>query len=277
VTPRDVNLNVTQPVFSGFRTVAQVRSAEATVKAQRAVLEDAEQKLLFDTSKAYLDVLQAQRVLEINRDQESVLQNELDETRERLHIGELKKTDVSQTQARMEAAAVARMKAEGDLVNQRTTYARLTGQLPGSLTQPVITADFPKDEDRFVTLALDKNPAVIAADYNASSAETNITAAKGSLLPQVSLVGTLTDSREQSSLSPERENSARILARVSLPLYRTGSDYSKARAAQQTASEKRLELDDSVFREAAEKLLGVVSARKTNSASPGISGLLQAS
>jgi outer membrane protein len=139
VTPRDVNLNVTQPVFSGFRTVAQVRSAEATVKAQRAVLEDAEQKLLFDTSKAYLDVLQAQRVLEINRDQESVLQNELDETRERLLIGELKKTDVSQTQARMEAAAVARMKAEGDLVNQRTTYARLTGQLPGSLTQPVIT------------------------------------------------------------------------------------------------------------------------------------------
>jgi outer membrane protein TolC len=61
VTPRDVNLNVTQPVFSGFRTVSQVRSAEAAVKAQRAVLEDGEQKLLLDTAKAYLDVVQALR------------------------------------------------------------------------------------------------------------------------------------------------------------------------------------------------------------------------
>ena len=61
VTPRDVNLNVTQPVFNGFRTVSQVRSAEAAVRAQRAVLEDGEQKLLLDTAKAYLDVVQALR------------------------------------------------------------------------------------------------------------------------------------------------------------------------------------------------------------------------
>ena len=244
VTPRDVNLNVTQPVFSGFRTVSQVRSAEAAVKAQRAVLEEAEQKLLLDTSKAYLDVVQAQRVLELNRDQESILQNELADTQDRLHIGELKKTDVSQADARLKASSVARMRAEGDLVNQQTTYARLTGQLPGTLSQPAVTADFPKDEDRFIDLALAKNPAVIAAEYNARSARNDIAAARGGLLPQVSLVGTLTDSREQSSLSPEKENSAEILARVSLPLYRTGSDYSKTRAAQQTATEKRLDLDD---------------------------------
>ena len=244
VTPRDANLNITQPLFNGFRTIAQVRSAKASVRAQRAVLEDAEQKLLLDTSKAYLDVVQAQRVLEINRNEEEGLQKELEETKDRLYIGELKRTDVSQAQARLKAVAVGRMQAEGDLVNQQTTYGRLTGQLPGRLAQPVVTADFPKDEDRFVDLALEKNPAVLSAEYNAVSAQDDITAAKGSILPQVNLVGTLTDSREQNTLSPERESSATILARVSLPLYHTGSDYSKARAAQQTATEKRLELDD---------------------------------
>ena len=244
VTPRDANLTMTQPLFSGFRTVAQTRSAEAAVLAQRAVLEDAEQKLLLDSGKAYLDVVQAQKVVGFERDQESVLQKELDETKDRLHIGELKKTDVSQAQARLEATTVSRLQAEGDLVNQRTTYARLIGQLPGTLEQPALAIDLPRAEDDIVALALAKNPAVIAADYGAEGARADITAAKGNLLPQVSLVGTLSDGVEESALSPERENSARILARVAMPLYRTGIDYSKTRAAQQTATQKSLELAD---------------------------------
>jgi outer membrane protein len=244
LTPRDVGINVTQPIFRGFRTLADVRAAKATVKAQRAVLEDAEQKLLLDTAKAYLDVVQAQSVLEIDRNQEIVLRKELDETKDRLRIGELKKTDVSQAQSRLAAAMVSRLQAEGDLANESTTFARLVGRLPGKLEQPELTFELPKTQDETVTLAAHNNPEVIAAEYGVSAAHADITATEGSLLPTISLIGSATHSVEQSPLSPERADSATILARLSIPLYRTGSDYSKTRAAEQTESQKRLEFDD---------------------------------
>src|SRR6185312_6875301 len=78
----------------------------------------------------------------------------------------------------------------------------------------------------------------------AQAAHADIISAQGNLLPQVNLVGSLTDSVDQSSLSPERENSASIVAKMSVPLYRSGIDYSKTRAAQQAAAQKKFELQD---------------------------------
>ena len=89
LTPRDEGVSVTQPVFRGFRTEGSVDSATATVKAGRAALQGAEQQLFLDTSKAYLDVLQAQDLVEINRTNEKDLQQQLDITKDRLRIGEL--------------------------------------------------------------------------------------------------------------------------------------------------------------------------------------------
>ncbi|MDD5585998.1 MAG: TolC family outer membrane protein [Alphaproteobacteria bacterium] len=242
--PRDVGINVTQPVFRGFRTVAGVRSADATVKAQRAALQDAEQQLLLDSGKAFLDVVQAQAVLTINRNNEEVLQKQLNATKDRFRVGELKKTDVSQAESRLKSAMVSRLQAEGDLSNQRTTFSRLIGDMPGTLEQPKLTLEQPKTQDEAVTLSLHKNPSVLAATYSTDAARADITAAEGSLLPEVSIVGSGSRGWQQSSTVPDRQDSATILARVTIPLYRAGTDYSKARAAQQTTTQRRLELEN---------------------------------
>lgn len=65
---------VTQPLFRGFRTVSETEAAEEQVKAGRAVLQSAEQQLLLDTGKAFLDTLRDEIVLGIDRDEENVLQ-----------------------------------------------------------------------------------------------------------------------------------------------------------------------------------------------------------
>ena len=48
----------------------------------------------------------------------------------------------------------------------------------------------------------------------------------------------------QNITLPGREDSSQILVQLTVPLYRSGADYSKARAAQQTASQRRDELDE---------------------------------
>ena len=244
LSPLNVGVNVTQPVFSGFRTTSGVESAEASVRGERAGLQDTKQKLLLDAAKAYLDVVQAQVVLDLNRGNEDVLQKKLAEVKDRLRIKELTKTDVSQAQSRLKATTVSRLQAEGDLANQRVTFARIVGQMPGMLAQPKPLTGLPKTQDEAVALSLIKSPSVVAAKFSTEAARADVTATRGNLLPAVDLVGSVTHALDQSPISAAKQDSATMLVRLTVPLYKTGEDYAKTRAAQQTSAQKRLELDD---------------------------------
>jgi outer membrane protein/adhesin transport system outer membrane protein len=136
------------------------------------------------------------------------------------------------------------MQAEGDLANQRAVFVRLTGQMPGTLEQPKLVIDLPKSQDEAVSLSLIKNPKVLSANYNAAAASKNIIVAKSNLYPELSLVANATHSKEEGVISPERDDRAEALARVTIPLYRTGADYSKIREAEQTDRQMHLAVED---------------------------------
>jgi outer membrane protein len=244
VSPNSVSLNVTQPVFSGGRTVAAVDSAEAAVKSQRAALADAEQKLLLNTGKAYLDVVQAEQVLSISKDIETALKKELEEVTDRLKVGDLKKTDHAQSRARLKSATVTRRQAERDLETSRSTFARLAGRMPGTLTQPKLSFELPESKGAAVGLALKGSPAVLAATWAVEGADADIRAARGALLPDLSLVGSASRARDQNIISPTRDDGIKIEARLTVPIYTGGEDYAKTRQAQQTAAQRLRELDD---------------------------------
>ncbi len=244
LTPRDAGVSVTQPVFRGFRTQGSVDSAKATVKAGRATLEDAEQQLMLDTAKAYLDVVQAQDLVEINRTNEKDLLQQLAITRDRLRIGELKKTDVNQAESRFKIAQVARLQAENELSNKRANFARLVGEMPGTLTPPTLTVDEATTLEDAVAIAQEENPNVVAASFTKEAARADVTVAQGSLLPEVSVVGSAAHNSGQNVTLPQRQDNYSLVAKVTVPLYRAGTDYSKTRAAEQTVTQRDLEYDD---------------------------------
>ena len=246
--PRNLGVNVTQPIFSGFRTIAGVRGAEATVLAQRAALVEAEQQLLLDAATAYIDVVQDQSILEMNRNNEQALRRMLAEVTDRRRIGELKRTDVNQAESRLNIAVAARLQAENDLASRRAAFKRLVGDMPGTLAAPTLALDEVKDGAEVVALAEKQNPSLLAAGYAQDAARADVTAAEGALLPEVSLVGRVSRGWEQSAALPDRQDDATIIARVTLPLYKAGSDYSKTRAAKQTVTQRRLEREDALHK-----------------------------
>ncbi|MGE4351520.1 MAG: TolC family outer membrane protein [Bdellovibrionales bacterium] len=244
LAPRDVGITVQQPVFSGFKTVAGVRAADAQVEAERAFLETAEQDLLFSAARAYLDVVQAQKVQELMRKNEEVLRQELDATQSRFAIGEVTKTDISQAQARLNVAQAQRIQADGDLTAQRATYTRVIGEVPQELTQPSLTFQGPHSLDEALSLASSRHPQVRAADYAKQAAKEQVTVTQGNLLPEVSIVGSMSRNWEQSITLPDQQDSSTIMARVTVPLYKSGADYARSRAANETVVQKGMELAD---------------------------------
>ena len=245
LTPRSVGVQVTQPVFRGFRTVAGVRAAEAQVKAQRALLQAAEQQLFLNVGTAYLDVLHNQAVLDLQQHNETVLREQLAATRDRFQVGEVTKTDVSQAEARLERATAARIQAEGTLANVRATYASLVGTLPGTLETPTLAIpEGLATVDRVATLAETDAPDVRAAAFTETAGRETVTVTEGNLLPEVNLVGAVSRGWDQSSAAPQRQDVVSAEAQLTVPLYRSGADYARTRAAKQTASQFRLELAD---------------------------------
>src|SRR5580700_8914129 len=66
-TTKSYGVQVTQPLFRGFRTKAQTEAAEKQVLAGRAKLASAEQQLFIDTASAYLGILRDEAVLDLER------------------------------------------------------------------------------------------------------------------------------------------------------------------------------------------------------------------
>jgi len=102
--PRSYSVTVRQPIFDGFGTVSGTSQAENQVEAGRARLINTEQSVLQSAVSAYMAVVRDTAVLELNRSNEKVLQAQLEATEARFEVGELTRTDVAQSQARLSQA-----------------------------------------------------------------------------------------------------------------------------------------------------------------------------
>ncbi|WP_263351355.1 TolC family outer membrane protein [Acidicapsa acidisoli] len=266
LTPRSTGLQFTQPLFRGFRTVAQTRAAEKQVEAERANLQVTEQKLFLDTGTAYIDVVHDLALVALDRDNERVLRDELNATKERLKQGDVGTTDVHQAESRLKRAEADRLKAESDLERHRAAYVHLVGDIPGTLQPPHLELADAASLDETLNLAKKHNPGIAAATANYDEADAEVDLNKGSLLPEVDLVGTTQKQWDQSTYIPGRQDSSQVLVQVTMPLYKTGADYSRTRAAEQKVTEQRMKLEEArhqVYEDATDGWHGLETARST--------------
>ncbi|HYC13558.1 MAG TPA: TolC family protein, partial [Stellaceae bacterium] len=243
IQPRTVDLNITQPIFTSGRTSGLVKEAEHTVLAQRAQTVATEEQVLFSVAQAYLDVVLAQAVLDLDINNEQVLRRQLQVTTDQFRVGQGTRTDVAQSESRLALATADRVQAEGNLQSVRANYERVVGHPPDKLTAPKERPRLPATLEEAIGLAQSSNPNVIFADFSAQAGEDNVQATRGLLGPQLSIVGDVNKATEL--LIPGHEQSeASVIARLTMPLYEAGSVYAQTRAAKQTVTQLRDQLLD---------------------------------
>ena len=86
---RGVGATGSYTLFNGFQTANKTRQAESQVDAMRETLRVTEQQVLLDAATAYMNLLRDQAILELNRRNVEVLTEQLKQTRDRFHVGEL--------------------------------------------------------------------------------------------------------------------------------------------------------------------------------------------
>jgi outer membrane protein len=239
---RDASVSISQPIYRGGRTDAQIAQAEAQVQAGRALLGVTEQTVLLSAVGAYLDVIQDQAVVDLNKNNEQVLQRQLDATNDRFRVGEVTRTDTSQAQAAVSGAHAARRAAEGVLQGAIANYERIVGHLPKGLEAASAPSDLPASLEA-ARGSSDANPAVAAQRFAVEAAERSVDVAEGALLPTVSVTGsygrTLEESYTGSGLS-----ATTALVNLSIPIYQKGAEYATIRQQKHTVGQQKLQLDE---------------------------------
>lgn len=238
----DYSVVVTQPLYSGGRTIAQTAQAEGAVKAGRAQLAGTENQTLLAAAISFLDVSRDSAILNLHINNEQVLGKDLDMARERHRVGEITRTDVAQAEARLAQANAERKAAEGTLQVSRAAFVAVIGRPAESPETPQSVPPLPDSLDAAKTQAQDKNPAVQAADWQAKSAHDAIDAVQGELLPTVALQGSY-GRNVNEFLQGAETRTAQGLLTVSVPLYEGGATYARFRAQKQVWGQRLIETD----------------------------------
>jgi len=243
---------LTQPIYTGGRTQANLNRAKNQVMAERANLIAQEQTSFINTVNAYvgdgvtqgLGVIASQQLLALAINNEQVLTKQLQATNDRFRVGEITRTDVAQAEAALATAVAQRQQAEGNLQTARGTFQQVVGFLPpGNLVEPQPLSLPVKTEQEALAYAAQNNPAVVAALFNDAAAKDAVDAAFGQILPQVSFQGQVFQSNNASARSSQL-NGYQAVVQLSVPVYQGGQEYSAVRQARQSEQQSNRLIDD---------------------------------
>jgi outer membrane protein len=242
---------LTQPLYTGGKTQANLNQAKNQVMAERANLIVQEQSSFINTVIAYvgngtstLGVIEAQQLLALAINNEQVLAKQLQATNDRFRVGEITRTDVAQAEAALAGATAQRQVAEGNLQTARGTFQQVVGFLPpGDLVAPQPLALPVKTEQEATAMAANNNPQVIAALFNDAAAKDAVDVAFSQLMPQVSFQGQAFQSNNSATRSAN-SNGYQATLQLTVPIYQGGSEYSAVRQAKQLEQQSSRQVDD---------------------------------
>ena len=190
---QDLNLSVgadiSYPLFQGGRVKNDIRAAETRVEAGRATLQAVEGDVFTQAVAAYMDVMLTRAVVDLNENQVRVLDTNFQASQDRFEIGDLTRTDVAQSEARLQLAQSRLAGAVGQREAAEETYRQVIGDTPGVLTPPPPLPPLPETPEQAVRIALVENANFEAARFQAEAAGYDVRVARSSRLPSVSAVG----------------------------------------------------------------------------------------
>jgi outer membrane protein len=242
--PRAYGVQAQETVFDGYQTINKIRTAETQVMGAREQLRNTEQNTLLSGVEAYMDVLQDTAILDLDRNNVQVLQEQLRETRDRFTVGEVTRTDVAQAEASLASAQAIALSAEATLEAAVARYRQVIGDQPTSLA-PVkpIVAPLPRVLPQAVTISQVEHPAITALLDGVDAAQLQIKIAEGALYPQMSITASASNNYDVNITPGQKAFQAELVGQITIPIYQGGAEYATVRQSKENLTVQELRAD----------------------------------
>ncbi|MCY7340239.1 MAG: TolC family outer membrane protein, partial [Sphingomonas bacterium] len=227
-------VDLSYPLFNGGSVRNSIQAAQTRVDAGRATLRAVEGDVFTEAVAAYMDVIRDRAIVELNNNNVRVLGTNLEATRDRFQIGDLTRTDVAQSEARLSLGRASLATAQGRLTSSEENYRRVIGKRPDVLAPPPPLPPLPASADQAVQIALANNPDLIAITRQADAAGFDVRTARASRLPTVSGIasGDYSNTLGSNTVGTSSGTATSIGVSGRIPLYQGGLPAARIRQAQ---------------------------------------------
>lgn len=241
-----VSGTISMPLYSGGRVRNSVRAANVRVEAGRHDLRATEGDLFTEAVAAYMDVIRDRVIVQLNQNQVRVLETNLQATRDRFEVGDLTRTDVAQSDARLALARSQLAIVEGRLRASEENYRRVIGESPEDLQPPPPLPNLPGTDEQATQIALGNNADLASIAASARAAGYDVRVARGARLPTISAnsqttyfdrLGTGVAGANGAGVQFDNTASSSIGLTFSMPLYQGGGAASRVRRAEAVRGE----------------------------------------
>lgn len=234
---------VTVPIYQGGAVRNAVNAAKYRVEAGQADLRATEASIFAQTVGAYMDVIRDQAIVQLNQKNVAVLRTNLQATSDRFEIGDLTRTDVAQSEARLALAEGNLRTAEANLIASREGYTRLVGEAPVDLQPPPPLPNLPATPDEAVAIALNHNPDIEAANQLVNASRADIGVARATRMPKLSATTSAGYNNNLNSIpaanttAENATSSAQAGVSLTIPIFQGGRPSAQVRQAQSRTSQ----------------------------------------
>ncbi|AJE45974.1 TolC family outer membrane protein [Celeribacter indicus] len=226
-------------LFTFGRNRLNIDLQKEVVLATRASLVNVEQQVLATAVSAYMDVREAQALVNLRDSAVRLNEENLGAARDRFDVGEITRTEVSAYEAQLASVRANLAAARGDLSAARERYRVAIGHYPTDLSSPPAIALPARSLEDAVQTAHQRHPAIIALQHQAAAQDLAVEIAERNMLP--TLEGSLRHGYDPEDFDFD-DSTTSLSVGLSGPIYQGGTIASVVRETIANRDASRAEL-----------------------------------
>lgn len=228
LTQDQVSLRLSQLIFDGFRTSADMKRLDRETESERLGLISAAENLALDVVAAYLSVRKAEQILTLTEKNVQDHEDIFEFITSRSKRGLASESDIAQVSARLANARSSLLAADNNLHDERTRLRALVGMPADDLVDPIPDQKLlPDDLTQAVEQALSSHPELAAATADIEAAEQEVRVNKGGYWPRLSVQADAVRGHDVGGFEGLDED-ARLLLVLEYDLYAGGRDRARS-------------------------------------------------
>jgi len=244
---RSSSVQVRQPILN-LDGIVRYRQGKVTAKLGEAQFAANTNEVILRVVGAYADALFAEDQVSLSKVQRDMYAEQQKVNQRLFERGEGTRTDMLETQARLDLAEAQLIEAQDNASAARSTLAGIIGSEPGALDPLGANFHFqdaaPKSFDAWRVTAEANNPELAAARLAIENARLDIQRNKAGHAPRVDLLATY-NKADAESLNTYNQNTVNrtIGVQVNIPIYQGGAISAQTRQAANSYERSRADLD----------------------------------
>ncbi len=247
VDPINTTIKLEQTLID-FGRYAKLKKSQLGLNLSKEKLKKTEQDIFYKAIEAYSNLIASIEKVDINEKNLNLLLRQAENDKNRLEIGQITLSDLSQSESSLAGAKAKNIKAINDLTTSKLNYENVVGKINdiddlNKSLSPI--SPLPKSLNDAIELSNTNNPDINIAKIKYEQSERDIQISRSDLAPTATLSIERYNTEDFRSTYDEKEQDT-IKATVTWPFFSGGKNLAKVNKNQSEKIRKRLLLDNEI-------------------------------